>query len=149
MTYREIRKNSAETVRIAARRYQGHDLIDIRVFARTKDGSVIPTKKGVSLNIDLVPDLLECLEWALQQPCDEVAAAEEVRPLTEEDAARLARRAHSVLKKHGVPVHWDVAESMVISERDAGCFTKWHLHYVLATRRDLFVKEEAGCYRAR
>lgn len=148
MAYREFRKNSSETVRIAARSFQGHDLIDVRVFARTREGEIVPTPKGVSINVDQVPDLLECLEWALQQACDENPDGGEEHQMSSEQTNQLAAEAHKVLLKHGLPVHWDLAEVMVLSSPEMAQFTKWQLHYVLATRRDLFVKEDTGCFRA-
>ena len=148
MAYREIRKNSSETVRVSATRYQGHDLIDVRIFARTRGGEITATRKGVSLNVDQVPDLLECLEWALQQACDEGPDRTEESSLNPSQADLLAVEAHRVLSKHGLPVHWDLAEAMVLEKPELVQFTKWQLHYVLATRRDLFVKEDTGCFRA-
>ena len=148
MAYREVRKNSSEAVRIAARRYQDHDLIDVRIFARIRDGEIVATRKGVTLNVDQIPDLIECLEWALQQACDENPDREEEQPLSSEQAELLATEAHRVLLKHGMAVHWDLAESMILSGPSMVQFTKWQLHYVLATRRDLFLKEDTGCFRA-
>ncbi len=148
MAYREFKKNSSETVRISATRYQGHDLIDVRIFARTREGEITVTRKGVSLNVDQIPDLLECLEWALQQACDENPDRTEEHPLNSDQADLLAAEAHRVLSKHGLPVHWDLAESMVLERPEMAQFTKWQLHYVLATRRDLFIKEDTGCFRA-
>ncbi len=148
MAYREFKKNSSETVRVSATRYQGYDLIDIRIFARTREGTITATRKGVSLNVDQVPDLLECLEWALQQPCDENPDRTEGTSLNSRQADLLAMEAHRVLSKHGMPVHWDLAEAMVLEKPEMTQFTKWQLHYVLATRRDLFIKEDTGCFRA-
>ncbi len=149
MAYREFRKNSAETVRVCATQYKGYDLIDVRIFAKTRNGEIVPTRKGVSLNVDQIHDLIECLVWSLQQPCKEGAEAEEAICLSEEEADRLARHAHSVLSRHGLAVHWDTAESMILQDPEMKCFSKWQLHYVLVTRKDLFYKEDAGCYRAR
>ena len=148
MAYREFKKNSSETVRISPTRYQGHDLIDVRIFARTKEGKITATRKGVSLNVDQVPDLLECLEWALQQACDENPDGTEEHSLDPGQADLLAAEAHKVLSRHGLAVHWDLAESMVLEKPEMAQFTKWQLHYVLVTRRDLFIKEGAGCFRA-
>ena len=42
MPYREIFKNTRETVRITPTIYEGHELIDIRVYARDlKTGDVV------------------------------------------------------------------------------------------------------------
>ncbi len=133
---------------MAATKYQGHDLIDVRVFARKKGGEIIATRKGVSLNVDQIPDLLECLEWALQQPCEEDPDRAEERCMTATDAERLALETHRVLSQHGLSVHWDTVEAMVLDRPEMMRFTKWDLHYVLTIRRDLFVKDDSGCFRA-
>jgi hypothetical protein len=148
VAYRELQKNRLETVRVAPARYQGYDLIDIRIYAMTKQGEVVPTKKGISLNVDQIPDLIESLEWALQQPCVEEPDEEPALAIKPEEADKLARFAHKVLSKHGLPIHWDIAESMILDNPEMRRFTKWQLHFVLTTRRDLFIKEGTGCFRA-
>ena len=148
MPYREFRKNSVETVRVAATKYQGHDLIDIRVFARIRGGEVTATRKGVSVNVDQVPDLIESLEWALQQACTEDSGTVEESRLTPTEVDRLALETHKVLAEHGLPVHWDLVEKMILGREGMERFTKWQLHYVLVTRRDLFAKVDTGCFRA-
>lgn len=148
MAYRAFVKNSSETVRVTPNRYQGYDLVDIRIFAKIKGGETVRTKKGVSLNVDQIPELLECLEWALQQACNENPDSAADPPLDASEADLLAVETHKVLARHGLPVHWDFAERMVLDNPKMKRFNKWHLHYVLATRRDLFAKEDTGCFRA-
>ena len=148
MAHKDFVKNSREAVRITPSRFQGYDLIDIRIFAKNKQGEIVATRKGVSLNVDQIPDLVECLEWALQQSCREDTDRIEEPLLNRSDADALAREAHSKLIQHGLPVHWDIAERIVLSAPNMSRFNKWQLHYVLATRRDLFRKEDTGCFRA-
>lgn len=52
-------KNALEEVRAQIVTYKGYELIDIRVWVRDrKDGANwIATKKGISLDINLIPDL--------------------------------------------------------------------------------------------
>ena len=45
MAYRAFVKNSSETVRVTPNRYQGYDLVDIRIFAKIKGGETVRTKK--------------------------------------------------------------------------------------------------------
>lgn len=62
-----VEKNSAEDVRIALSDYAGHDLIDIRVFADFKAGTVDsrgPTKRGVALSVHRLGDLIAGLTQA-------------------------------------------------------------------------------------
>lgn len=62
-----IAKNTREDVRVSIERFSGVDLVDIRTFVDYVSGNVQgrgPTKKGVSLNIAKLPDLIAALETA-------------------------------------------------------------------------------------
>ena len=60
-------KNSLEEVRAQITNYKGHDLIDVRVWVKRKDGQGdLATAKGLTLNIDLMPQLKEAV-LALEQ----------------------------------------------------------------------------------
>ena len=65
----ELQKNSRERVRVALDQWQGHNLLDIRVTAQLTEGTDIwtGTKKGVSVNVALIPALREALEAAEAQ----------------------------------------------------------------------------------
>lgn len=55
-------KNSTEEVRLQIVSYKGYDLIDLRVWLPGKDnGEGIPTRKGLSLNIELLPELKKAI----------------------------------------------------------------------------------------
>ena len=59
----ELEKNRRERVRIALDQWQGHDLIDIRVTAQFGEAADIwaPTKKGLSMNVAMIPALRQAL----------------------------------------------------------------------------------------
>lgn len=62
-----VEKNSREDVRITLDEYHGVQLIDVRTFADFTAGTIEtrgPTKKGVSLNVSRLPDLIAGLEAA-------------------------------------------------------------------------------------
>ena len=45
-------KNKFEEIRVQIKEFKGYDLVDIRVFAGTKDGEEkVPTGKGISVNV--------------------------------------------------------------------------------------------------
>ena len=45
-------KNKFEEVRVSVKEFKGYDLLDIRVYASTKDGEdKVPTGKGISVNV--------------------------------------------------------------------------------------------------
>lgn len=59
VTVGTIRKNSAEEVRILLDEFKGARLVSVRVFANYGSGDEpLPTKKGVSLRVDLLDDLI-------------------------------------------------------------------------------------------
>ena len=58
----EISKNRRDTVRVTLRTFKGYDLIDVRVwYEDTKTGELKPSPKGISLKLELLPELLEVL----------------------------------------------------------------------------------------
>ena len=62
-----IPKNSREEVRVCLDEFGGHQLVDVRVYADFNAGPVEtrgPTKKGVALAVERLPDLIEGLEAA-------------------------------------------------------------------------------------
>jgi hypothetical protein len=141
---REIVKNKREKVRVGPSMYGGYELIDIRIYAPVQGSAeMVPTKKGVTINVDAIPEVIVALEWALAQDC----AAEAERPLpSPERADELAQSAWAALGAHGSAVHWDAIERMLKDRLRK--FSKWDLHYVLATRRDLFQSCGGGTFRA-
>ena len=54
----EIQKNSKEVIRVSASNYEGHDLIDLRVWF-DDNGEMRPTKKGISFNPSKAKDVIE------------------------------------------------------------------------------------------
>ncbi|MEP6968406.1 MAG: PC4/YdbC family ssDNA-binding protein [Pseudomonadota bacterium] len=54
-----LRKDSRERVRVALDQWQGHDLLDIRVTAQLTEATDVwcPTKKGLSVNVAMIPAL--------------------------------------------------------------------------------------------
>jgi transcriptional coactivator p15 (PC4) len=64
-----LTKNQRETVRIALDEFRGVRLIDMRVMAPLGDpgGTLVPTKKGLCLRVDLLPELLEAIQKAEQE----------------------------------------------------------------------------------
>jgi len=144
----EFEKNKSEKIRVTPKRFQEYDIIDIRIFAQDQEGNLVPTRKGIALNVDQIPELIKGIEWAMQQPCNESDDEPAARLLTKQEENELATRAHNILKKHGIAVHWDTAERIVLEDPSTAKYSKWQLHYILLTRRDLFRFEGSGCFKA-
>ena len=63
-----IEKNSSEEVHVDLSEYRGHDLVSIRVWANY-DGEKPkrPTKKGVTVKVEKLPELIAALQEAEKQ----------------------------------------------------------------------------------
>jgi hypothetical protein len=61
-----IRKNALEEIRVGLAEFNGHDLINLRVWADPRNGGTerIPTKAGIACNVRLLPDLIDALQKA-------------------------------------------------------------------------------------
>lgn len=58
-----FQKNKFQEVRVGIREYKGNDLIDIRTWTMTQGSNeMVPTAKGVSINVNLLPELKKSLE---------------------------------------------------------------------------------------
>lgn len=54
----EFTRNQNETVYLTLREYKQRKYIDLRVFFRSEDGGEMhPTKKGITLQLELLPEL--------------------------------------------------------------------------------------------
>lgn len=58
-----FQKNKFQEVRVGIREFKGNDLIDIRTWTMTQGSDeMVPTAKGVSINISLLPELRKALD---------------------------------------------------------------------------------------
>jgi hypothetical protein len=58
-------KNKFQEVRVGIREFKGNDLIDIRIWTIAQGADqMVPTAKGVTVNISLLPQLLKALQDA-------------------------------------------------------------------------------------
>ena len=57
-------KNATEQVRVTLTEWKGYPLLDVRVYFQDAQGEYKPSRKGLTLNRDLVPELLAGLEAA-------------------------------------------------------------------------------------
>ena len=56
-----IEKNSRESIVVSESTHMGYDLVDVRVFYKDADGTLKPTRKGVSLHREQVGDVIKAL----------------------------------------------------------------------------------------
>ena len=71
-------KNNEETVQLALRKYKGKQYIDLRVWFQPEGASnLIPSKKGISLYLEHLPELKKGMERLLKA-ADKFRVSEEV-----------------------------------------------------------------------
>ena len=55
-------KNAAEEVRATLEKYKGHQLFGLRVWFEAEPGKWVATKRGLSLRVELFPELKRAVE---------------------------------------------------------------------------------------
>ena len=61
-----IRKNATEEIRVSLSEWEGHDLVNIRVWSDPYEGDERrPTKKGIACKVALLPDIIAALQEAV------------------------------------------------------------------------------------
>ena len=59
---RQFEKNArGEVVRITREEYKGADLVNIRVWFTASDGELRPSKNGLTIRADQIPQMIEAL----------------------------------------------------------------------------------------
>ena len=59
-----VTRNKGEDVRVSLGSYAGVELVDVRTFSDLRDGERRATKKGVSLKVERLPELITALQLA-------------------------------------------------------------------------------------
>jgi hypothetical protein len=57
----KFRKNTLEEIRISATEFQGRQLVDIRIFAGPRGQETVPTRKGISIPIELYDEFKKAI----------------------------------------------------------------------------------------
>lgn len=65
-----IKKNASEQVRITLGRYRNLPRIDVRIWYRTEHGDYQPTRRGLSLPLERLAELIQALERARHAALD-------------------------------------------------------------------------------
>ena len=64
-TVATFQKNKFQEIRVGIREFKGIDLVDIRTWTMTQGAAeMVPTAKGVTINVHLLPQLKKALEDA-------------------------------------------------------------------------------------
>ena len=57
-------KNNREEVRVSLSKYRGYDLVGVRQWYRNENDEPRPSKSGVTIRVDLLPELLDLIQKA-------------------------------------------------------------------------------------
>lgn len=55
-------KNNCEVFRVSMDEYQGHTLLNVRVFYQVDDGEMRPGRQGVAVQVEKVPAFLKAIQ---------------------------------------------------------------------------------------
>ena len=56
-----VKKNNRESIVISQTEFKGNDLVDIRIFFTNKGGELSPTKKGITVRLENLDELVATL----------------------------------------------------------------------------------------
>ena len=73
-------KNNREEVRVTLSKFKGYDLVGVRQWFRNENDEPRPSKSGVTVRVDLLPELLELIQKA-----QDIAVEKGILELDEED----------------------------------------------------------------
>jgi Transcriptional Coactivator p15 (PC4) len=59
------RRHDALTVSLTT--YNGVNLVDLRKFAMNREGRLVPTRKGISIRVTRLPDILKAVSKAVDK----------------------------------------------------------------------------------
>jgi hypothetical protein len=59
-----ISKNANERVQVELSEFKGHDLASIRVYADKGGGDWVPTPKGITIRVEMLPGLILAMQAA-------------------------------------------------------------------------------------
>ena len=57
-------KNNREEVRVTLSKFKGYDLVGVRQWFRNENDEPRPSKSGVTIRVDLLPELLDLITEA-------------------------------------------------------------------------------------
>jgi hypothetical protein len=60
-----IPKNARENIRVGLGTFKGYDLFSVRVWIAKDDGTALPTAKGLTAGVALLPAIIEALQATL------------------------------------------------------------------------------------
>ena len=81
----QFNKNSVEVIKVSESIFKGKRYIDIRIWVQGENpaepGTEQPTKKGLCLSIDLLPELIQALKKAADLGTEDLKSDEELEPM--------------------------------------------------------------------
>ncbi len=66
MVVGQITKNKREVIKVTLEEWHGRRIVNVRVYFRAEDGEMRPSRKGLALSVDRLPDLVAVLTEAIR-----------------------------------------------------------------------------------
>ena len=60
-------KSPTEQIQVSLSEYKGKTYVDLRIYYKANDGEYRPTKKGITLSPDLLPELGEAVRKLIEK----------------------------------------------------------------------------------
>ncbi len=60
----EIQRNSMERIKVSVETYKDHTFIDLRTYFEDDQGEWRPTKKGITIQLDKIGDVIDLIKKA-------------------------------------------------------------------------------------
>ena len=60
-------KSSTEQVQVSLSNYKGKTYVDLRIYYKASDGEYRPTKKGITMSPDVLPELGEAIRKLIEK----------------------------------------------------------------------------------
>ncbi len=57
-------KNNREDVRVSLSKFKGYDLLGVRVWYKSENDAPKPSKSGITIRVEMLPDLLALMQQA-------------------------------------------------------------------------------------
>lgn len=64
---KRLEKNKREEIHTYFQEYKGKMYFNIRVYAKNKEDEYVPTAKGLTIDPEMVEDLMECIQASIKK----------------------------------------------------------------------------------
>ena len=66
-TVLDVQKSATQRIRVAHRWYKGRHYVDVRLMVVDRAGEFVPTRQGISVRPELLPQVIQALTLAARE----------------------------------------------------------------------------------